>query len=348
MKSRAVFILSLCLIVIALCALSFPAAMVVPPVVAQQTFATLPVFITPIPPTNTPVPTLTLLPRPTVVGCPTPLFLIPGQLVVVTGGLNVRSEPSLSAPLITYFSEERRVRLIGGPACSDDFVWWQITAFGGEPGATSGWVIERARTGEIYIEPAIIAPDEPCFAPLPFAVGEVVTAVTGVRLRNAPSQSAYTTTVVPINGTMTVLEGPNCQDGINWWRVSTMFQTSGQPIGGWVAEGFPENYWLIGIDAVTGATDIPCVRPLTLDIGSRIAVNYRDGVLRRLRAAPSVGSAVILQMPDGIALEVIASAPVCANGYQWWNVRVLTTDFVGWIAEGRPGRYNIEIITSAE
>ncbi len=348
MKSRSVILFTLLLIVIALCALSLPVSVSVPPVAAQQTFATLPVFITPIPPTGTAVPTFTIAPRPTLIGCTTPLFLIPGNLIVVEGGLNVRSEPSLSAPLITYFSEERRVRLIGGPVCSDDFIWWQITGFGGEPGAQSGWVIERARTGQIYLEPAIIPPNEPCYSPLPFAVGDVVTAVTGVRLRNAPSQSSYTTTVIPTDGTMEILEGPNCQDGINWWRVRTAFQTSRAPVTGWVAEGFPENYWIVGADSIIGANDIPCVRPLTLTIGSRIAVNFRDGVLRRLRAAPSVGAAVILEMPDEIALEIIAAAPVCANGYNWWQVRVLTTEFVGWIAEGRPGRYNIEILAGAE
>ena len=347
MKSRSVLILTVLLILTVVCALSFAAPVSVPPVQAQQTFATLPVFVTPIPPTATVIPTFTGVPIPTLAGCATPLFLTPGNLIVVEGGLNIRSEPSLSAPLITYFSEQRRVRLIGGPVCADDLVWWQITGFGGEPGAQSGWVIERARTGQIYISPAIIAPNEPCYAPLPLAVGDQVTALTGVRLRNAASQSSYTITVVPIDGTMEILEGPNCQDGINWWRVRAAYQTSGQPVTGWIAEGFPENYWIATSDAITGQIDIPCVLPLTLAPGSRIAVNFRDGVPRRLRAAPSVGAAIVLEMPDEIALEVIAG-PECVNGYNWWQVRVLTTDYVGWIAEGRPGRYNIEIIAGAE
>ncbi|MFN8527916.1 MAG: SH3 domain-containing protein [Anaerolineae bacterium] len=310
---------------------------------AQATFPTLPVNATNTPGTPTVVPTFTNVPAPTQVGCGTPLNLIPGSLIVVTGGLNIRASASLSAPLITYFSEERRARLIGGPVCADGFIWWQITGFGGDPGANMGWVIQGSRDGRIYLQPAIIAPSDPCYFPLEFAVNDTIVALTGVRLRNAPTQSSYTVSVVPYQATMTVLEGPACRDGINWWRVSTSFQTSGVPVEGWIAEGFPGEYYVASYDQVYGTVEIPCVLPLTLGVGSHIAVNYRDGVPRRLRAEPNVNAPITLEMPDEIALEIIGG-PVCSNSYQWWQVRVISTNYVGWIAEGRPGRYNIEII----
>lgn len=310
---------------------------------AAQGFATLPPFVTA---TQGPIPTFTLAATTTPrSGCSAPLNLGIGRFILVRGGLNVRVSPSQSAPLVTYFSEERRVQLIGGSVCSEGYNWWQIGSFGGEVGAETGWVIE-GRDGLYYLSPGDFPPGEPCFSPLPFAVGDPVRAVTGVRVRNAPSLSAYTITVVPIDGLIDILEGPGCFNGINWWRVRAGYQTSGIPIEGWVAEGFPDNYWLQGLDSVTGQTAIPCVLPLTLRPGSRIAVNYRDGVPRRLRDAPSVGAALILELPDEIALQVL-DGPVCSGGYNWWQVQVISTSFIGWIAEGRPGigGYNIEIIS---
>ncbi len=330
------------LIAVALLIASAPPSIAV---LAQTAFPTLPVQTnTPFPTTPTIVPTFTLIPASTNAGCPTPLNLTPGIMVVITGGLNVRSAPSLSAPLITYFSEERLVRLIGGPVCADAHNWWQIGDFGGQPGANTGWLIEGSRDGRLYIAPAAVPVGDGCYPPLPLAVGDTLIAINGVRLRNAPTQSSYTITVVPVDASMQVLEGPACRDGINWWRVSTAFQTSTVPVEGWIAEGFPENYYVADEQVINATLEIPCVVPLTLGPGSRIAVNYRDGVERRLRAAPNVNAEIVLFMPDEIAMEVI-SGPECSGGYNWWYVRVLTTDYYGWIAEGRPGRYNIEVIT---
>jgi hypothetical protein len=307
---------------------------------AQQ-FPTLPPIFTMTPfisPTPTIVPTLTALPPPTQAGCGTPLGFTPGQYIAVESGLNIRTSPSASAPLLTYFSEKMRVRIAGGPVCADGYNWWQVGGFG-----DTGWVIE-GRSGRYFLEPAIIPVTDPCYTPLSFAVDMPIRANRGVRIRNAPTQTAYTITVVPADGQMTVLEGPRCVSGINWWRVIAPFQTSNVPIEGWVAEGFPGDYYVERLDPITLEPFIPCVLPLTLGTGSHIAVNYFDGVPRRLRAAPNVNAPLVLEMPDEIALEIIADEPVCANGYNWWNVRVLTTGYVGWIAEGRPGRYNIEII----
>ncbi len=346
-KTRPLLLLAVMIALFLLAMMAIP--LTSPASIAAQAFPTLPLatFVTPTfgpSPTFTPLPTFTLSAPRTPGACPQPVNLIPGQLVVVTGGINVRSEPSPSAPLIAYFSEERLVRLIGGPACGGGYNWWQVTGFGGEPGATSGWVIEGNNVGRLFIAPALVVPDDPCYSPLPLAVGDEVIAVTGVRVRNAASLAAYTVTVVPIDGRMTILEGPACFNGINWWRVSTTYPTTGTPVEGWAAEGFPDNYWLQSVDALTGAVEIPCVLPLTLRPGSRVAVNYYDGVPRRLRAEPNVNAQLLLEMPDEIALQII-DGPVCSGGYNWWNVRVISTGYVGWFAEGRPGRYNLEIIS---
>ncbi|MDX2161485.1 MAG: SH3 domain-containing protein [bacterium] len=345
MKSRSVILLS-ALVMLLIAGIALVARPAVLTVHAQATaFPTLPgvIVATNTPGTPTIPPTFTVRPDATQPGCTTPLSLVPGSVVIITGGLNVRSSPSLSAPLVTYFAEETRARLTGTSQCANGLIWWPIARWGGEPGANQGWVIQGSRDGALYIEPAFIAPTDPCYFPLELGAGDTAVALANTRLRNAPTLSAYTVSVVPLDATLRILEGPACQNGINWWRVSTAFQTSGVPVEGWVAEGYPGEYYIYAADELTGVIEIPCVLPLTLDAGSRINVNYRDGVPRRLRAAPNVNAAITLFMPDEIALEIIGG-PECSNGYNWWQVQVLTTGFTGWIAEGRPGRYNIEII----
>lgn len=340
-KNRMLILIPVLLFLTATLAL-FVSTLETPARVSAQDFSTLPPVFTTTPfvtPTPSIVPTMTLAPRPTEVGCRAPLGFAVGQYIVVESGLNIRTAPSLSAPLLTYFAEEKRVRITGGSVCGEGYNWWQITGFG-----DTGWVIE-GRNGRYHLEPAIMTATDPCYAPLSLSVNQPIRAVAGVRVRNAPTQTAYTITVVPDDSQMTVLEGPHCANGINWWRVSAPYQTSGVPVEGWVAEGFPGDYYIDRLDPVTLETYIPCVLPLTLGAGSRIAVNYRDGVMRRLRAEPNVYAPLVLEMPDGIALEIIDGEPICSSGYNWWHVRVLTTGYVGWIAEGRPGRYNIEFIS---
>ena len=72
-------------------------------------------------------------------------------------------------------------------------------------------------------------------------------------------------------------------------------------------------------------------------------MTYNDGVPRRLRARRALRP-VIAELIDGIAFDVINDESVCADGYNWWQVRILTTGLTGWLAEGRPGSYWFEVL----
>ncbi|MBK8022387.1 MAG: SH3 domain-containing protein [Chloroflexi bacterium] len=302
---------------------------------AQATATPIPDVATPTPLPSATLPILAVTPA---TGCTEPLQLRIGALVVVIGGVNVRATPSVSGVLLNYFDENKLVRLIDGPVCANGYNWWRVAGVG-EP----GWVIE-GRPGryliQTYVDPEAVS----CFpARDGIAVGGQIRAVTGSRVRAEADPGALVITVAQPGTFMTVLEGPRCIDGLNWWRVRTNFEVSDTLIEGWVGEGYPGEYW---IESALAATGIPlvCARPLGWSVGTRAAVSYRDGVPRRLRATPGVGGALVLELLDGVAFEVIDGTAVCRDGYNWWNVRILTTNITGWIAEGTPGRYWVELI----
>lgn len=72
-------------------------------------------------------------------GAPTEIYL--GATVEVTGtdgaGLNVRSEPTTGAEVLTVFLDGTQVEVIDGPVEAEGFVWWQIA--GNEVAA--GWIV---------------------------------------------------------------------------------------------------------------------------------------------------------------------------------------------------------------
>lgn len=189
----------------------------------------------------------------------------------------------------------------------------------------------------------LITPSTGCSAPLPLSPGMQIAIRGGLNVRYEPSMSGVLINYIPEPIIATLIDGPRCANGYNWWKISGY----GQP--GWIIEGRPgryliEAYGLPTLTPTASVTPSGCVVPLSFQIGSHGAVSYRDNVPRRLRSAPTTNAPVVLELLDGVAFEVLAG-PVCAELYNWWNVRILTTGITGWIAEGRPGRYNVEVIS---
>jgi uncharacterized protein YraI len=282
---------------------------VTPPTTAPTVFTTF-----------TPFATATSLP------CPTPGALVRGQPVVLRGGVNVRAAPSPSSAVVNYYPNEVLLTLIDGPVCADGYQWWRVTGVG-----EGGWVAE-GRAGLVFLAPGapIIDPNNICSPPLPMTLGGTALVLNNLRLRGTPSQFGRTLFVLPAFTEVTVLEGARCVANLNWWRVRV------DGLEGWVAEGFPGNYWLSSQQVnFTSVQPSQCGRALELTVGSRVVVRSDANNLRSLRAAPTILGEVVASLLDGIALDVL-DAPVCAEQMWWWRVRVVTTNVEGWIAQGRP------------
>lgn len=255
-----------------------------------------------------------------------------GDIVVLVGGVVIRYGPSASSPFIVTFEENRLFTMLdGGPVCADGINWYPITGHG-----VTGWASEGSRDGRriwMTLERRADEPLIPCLTPLNLVEGNIFEVNLNVRLRAEPSTYATTITVVPFTATIVVLEGPTCNEGYNWWRVRT--KVVNVTYEGWIAESARAG----GPEYVTVPRQPDCHAPLRLDIGGQARVIYNDENPKRLRSAPTVNSGVIAELIENVPL-LILGGPVCADSYNWWNVRVLSsTPFEGWLAEGGPSNW---------
>ncbi len=287
----------------------------------------------------TAVPSATAMPR-QANGCYVPLSLSLGSQVFLRGGVNIRSAPSESAPLVNYYPNPVVLRLDGGPVCADGYNWWQISGVG-----NPGWVIEGT-PAQYFLQQAINPNTTNCAAPLDtVTVGDRLRTVTGSRIHRTPDNDSFVITVVQPGVSMDVIDGPRCYGGLNWWQVRAPYGNSGTTVDGWIAEGYPDGYYVEGLTS-SGQPALACRAPLRLHVGTRAAVTYQDGVPRRLRAAPSASAPVVANLLDGIAFTVINGDSVCADGYNWWQVQIVSTGLTGWLAEGLPGNYWFDVLVN--
>lgn len=304
-----------------------------PPFPGQTPFPGAPTIDPFITPTVTPTPTPPLTPAPTSAapGCSAPFPAQAGSIVTIRSGVSIRSEPSVSAPLLQVFQEPRNFTVIDGPICNENYFWWQIQGH-----RVIGWVAQ-ANNVQPFIT-AIRAPGEPCAAALPLVAGQLVELGYAVRVRAEPSLRGLVLTVAPFAGVVRILSTePVCAEGYNWRLVEVT--VVGIVYQGWLAEG---TAGLPSEAFVVQPTQDPlqvCLPPLRLEIGTLGRVRYRDGTPKNLRAAPSQEAEVLYTLVENVPFEIVGG-PICSRGMNYWQVRVLgTIQPIGWIAEGGRGNY---------
>jgi hypothetical protein len=69
--------------------------------------------------------------------------------VCAASGLTMLAGPSLSSQRLTTLEPGATLTVIGGPACPDAFVWWQVRAENDE----EGWARESSADGDAYLCP---------------------------------------------------------------------------------------------------------------------------------------------------------------------------------------------------
>lgn len=274
---------------------------------------------------------------PSPAGCPPSQEMKNGDIAVLVGGVVIRYAPDPSAPFIVTFPENREFTIVGDRVCFAGYNWYPIAGHG-----VRGWASEGTSNGRrVWLrlvrragEPAI-----PCATPQKLVVGERFDISNNVRMRDVPNLIGRTLTVVPNDAQVIVLvDKPTCADGINWWNVrATVVNVV---YDGWIAEA-PR----AGDPFVIVPTSPPCHAPLNLDIGEQARVIYYDTQPKNLRSQPTTRGAVLVELIENVPLQII-DGPICADSYNWWKVRVLTSNPIeGWLAEGGPANYWIAPIS---
>jgi hypothetical protein len=299
--------------------------------------------ITPLP-SSTPLPTATpFVPVPptplpasaTPAFCLTPLDFKVGDTVVLIPGISVRTAPNPDSALIINYQDRREFLIAGGPVCTGGFNFWNIQGHG-----INGWVAEgRGTRYWLFLVRRSGEPELPCLTPLKLGVGERFDILNNVRIREEPSLTSLTRTVVSAGSFVTILSGPKCAEGYNWWQVRAV--VLGVTYEGWLAEG--NRFGDIYVNVPPEGDGTVCDFPLHLDIGQRVQVMYNDGKPKNLRNAPDTSATILYELVEGVPM-IIIGGPLCADTYNWWQVSILSSmEVVGWLAEGGPANYWIGV-----
>lgn len=157
----------------------------------------------------------------------------------------------------------------------------------------------------------------------------------GLAIRQSPGLGGAQLDTLDTGMQFTVIGGPECADGLNWWEVELVTGAIG-----WLAEGSP--YYLIA-PINLGRAELPveyntsCPNALAtqLEIGERGVINR--GGLFFFRAE---GARFQMSQPSGDSVVHILGGPVCEGATEnvlRWYVRIIEGRMVGyegWIAEG--------------
>src|SRR5688572_19192496 len=175
--------------------------------------------------------------------CTTSRLVVGGQAVVTPGSSNrIRSDSSTTAEQVGQIPAGGVFSLLEGPRCVDGFLWWRVNYNG-----TTGWTVE-ANGSDYFVDPvaanATQAPSgsdgSTCSLAPRLRVNGLgrTSSNTPVRLRSAAgSSNSQVGQIDPID-TFSVLAGPVCVEGLNWWQVRRGDTTA------WLAEGSGSDYFV--------------------------------------------------------------------------------------------------------
>lgn len=153
-------------------------------------------------------------------------------------------------------------------------------------------------------------------------------------MRSAPGTGSSSVVLgnIPGGTIFSVLEGPVCQDGYQWWQVNA------NGLVGWTAEGQDDTYWLDPLTCGNGLF----IRMIPGETGR---VTLSPPIENVVRSQPGRGSgAVIGEIPPGGMFNVLSGPQCDSTGMAWWRVNY--NGLIGWTAEGENREYWLEPASS--
>jgi uncharacterized protein YraI len=130
----------------------------------------------------------------------------PGDSVITTTTLNLRSMPSLDGAVLTQMESGTVGTVVSGPESGSGITWWRIMVAAG-----TGWA------SDAYLNPTTQNPPPP--PPPEYSAGDQVRTTASLRLRASPSTSAGTIKIMPSGSVSTIVSGPTFADGHTWWQI---------------------------------------------------------------------------------------------------------------------------------
>lgn len=158
-----------------------------------------------------------------------------------------------------------------------------------------------------------------------------VTEGDANNVRDIASRDGTKIGEIPALASFSVLEGPVCADGFNWWRVDY------DGLVGWTVEGAGTDYFVLPIAApaptATAEPPVPLiVYPLSADNALAVGLQARVDIAGlNIRANPSRSAAMLSQTVENEIVEIVGGSTE-AEGFTWWQIQQ-TDGTVGWVVE---------------
>lgn len=286
--------------------------------------------------------------------CPENTFSIEsrwGQIVDANdNGIDLYSQPRTSARSIdnlqngTVFSI-----LLRDPECSDGNMFWYVHVLDSNfRFYQTGYVRLIEPQNSFNFNPIVLGVDKKSYCgdmKSYLSVGDrgkvVSSDSSNLRLRVGPGDDQEIIDLLPKGTPFLTLEGPECIDGVPWWKIYT--QTG---MEGWAAEYQDQGYLLTLIDSKECYSINDIQDHSRLSIGDTVEVSTEEGTSLRVRSGFTLeNSEILFRLPSGTRV-VIAEGPVCSEDkYIWWRV-VTDVGNTGWVVEYEDGIYYLKKVSN--
>jgi uncharacterized protein YgiM (DUF1202 family) len=222
-------------------------------------------------------------------------FATEDLVVVNTTALNLRSEASSSADIVTVLGFGQGATVLAGPVTADSHDWYQVEADG-----LMGWV---ARDWLAYGIPTAASVQANASAP---AEGTTLFVNTDtLNVREAASTTATSLETLSFGDTVTASGTYATADGYTWADVTTSSGTTGYTVADYLTEDETDLLLTDGASAVVADAEL------------------------NLRATAGLIGEILTTLAPGDAVT-ITSASESVDGYLWYQVE--THSGTGWVA----------------
>lgn len=196
-------------------------------------------------------------------------------------------------------------------------------------------LLEMLRTYRSIPKKELYCPDPPAYSLSVggFAYGKSEPPFEN-SLRDAPGINQDITGSIMPGEVVKLLEGPVCNNSMQWWKVHIL----GRNQIGWIPGSDFRSEWLIAFDKHPDCTS----GWMRLKVGDRAQVSEKSNLPNRVRAGPSAFEEIFTMLNPGSVVQVI-EGPVCADGLVFWRVDSASIPGrIGWTAEGDGKEYYLE------
>ena len=253
-------------------------------------------------------------------GTPPPKLADPTHRV--TTGLNLRTQPTTSAPSISILRTGTEVTVLATPPqVNDEHEWFQVKAIAGMR-EVEGWVASRyvVAIGGAAVEAVDFSGTKPV------SLTYRVEAEDTLNMRASPALSGDLITQLPNGSTVELLADVLAKsDGYHWVRVRV--SNDAGVMEGWVTRKF--------------VTPVQSVDEGDVERSSPGAAVTLDHVTHRvtatslyLRQEPTTRAAMLAELPNGAPVRQVADVQRDSDSFTWINVEAVVGQGIveGWVA----------------